>query len=191
MADQLFLSYRLRGYTESNMLRHYERLLRLFPFSRLSTGASVLRIAAVSMNEPPLFERSMQDPVDVDLLLASAREFTTSDCAVQVDSWWDLWQYDQDWKLTPTRVTLLSFGPTFEHDSNDQLRIEFGIDTHFLPQPELPNHLFMARSNIRSLLHLVAELDRALSPEQRRLWTESGENFADRLQHALVDEGLV
>jgi hypothetical protein len=65
------------------------------------------------------------------------------------------------------------------------LRIDFGIDTHFLPQVDLPKHLFMARSNVRSLLHLVHELDRTLVAESRRLWTESGENFSDKLREAL------
>jgi hypothetical protein len=33
MADQLYLSYWLRGFSEGNMLRKFERLLRTFPFS--------------------------------------------------------------------------------------------------------------------------------------------------------------
>ena len=40
MADQLFLSYWLRNYNESTMLRNYEKLLRLFPYSRLAQQAS-------------------------------------------------------------------------------------------------------------------------------------------------------
>ncbi|MCP5113820.1 MAG: hypothetical protein GY953_23555, partial [bacterium] len=41
MADRLFLSYCIRGYTEHNMLRHYERMLRAFPFSRLRPRAEL------------------------------------------------------------------------------------------------------------------------------------------------------
>ena len=33
MADRLFLSYTLRGFTGMNMLRHFEKMLRVFPFS--------------------------------------------------------------------------------------------------------------------------------------------------------------
>jgi hypothetical protein len=36
MADQLYLSYKLRNFSAQNMLRHYEKLLRIFPFSRLA-----------------------------------------------------------------------------------------------------------------------------------------------------------
>ena len=91
-----------------------------------------------------------------------------------------------EWKLLPARAVLACFGPDYESEREDHLRIDFGIDTHFLPQPDLPNHLFMVRSNVRSLLHLVHELDRVVVPETRKLWTESGENFADRLQAAMT-----
>ena len=47
MADQLFLSYWLRNYSDSTMLRNYEKLLRLFPFSRLAQQASTFKIMAV------------------------------------------------------------------------------------------------------------------------------------------------
>jgi hypothetical protein len=82
-------------------------------------------------------------------------------------------------------VALCCFGPDFEHESDDQLRIEFGIDAHFLPQPELPNSLRMIQSNITSLLKLVHDLDDALPVDTRRLWSESGENFSDKLHQAL------
>jgi len=104
-----------------------------------------------------------------------------------LETYWDLWQYDKEWSLAPARVTLAAFCPEFESDREDDIRVEFGIDTHFLPQTDLPNFLFMARSNIRSLLHLVHELDSAFPAATRTLWTESGENFAERLQMALTE----
>jgi hypothetical protein len=185
MADQLFLSYRLLGFTENNMLRHYEKMLRQFPFSRLNTTGSTLRVHAVSWVEPPLIELPMEDPLNIDLALSTAKEFTSADCAVQLEAKWDLWQFDKDWALTPTRVVLSCFGPKFESEVDDHLRIDFGLDTTFLPQAELPDSAFMAQSNIRSLLHLAGELDRVLNVESKRLWSDSGENFADRLQQVL------
>jgi hypothetical protein len=185
MADQLYLSYALRGFTAQNMIRHYETLLRAFPYSRLNRGGAQLRVNAISLSEPPLIEKGFEDPaVDVDGILTATREFLAADCAAFLDTSWDLWQYTGEWKVQPSRVTLACFGPEFESEG-DNLRIEFGIDTHFLPQPELPNHLFMARSNVRSLLHLVHELDQRLTTGSRRLWTDSRENFAERLQAAL------
>jgi hypothetical protein len=159
----------------------------MFPYSRLSKGETILRLQAVSQIEPTLFEHSFETPPDPEAVMIAVREFATGDSAMALDTWWDLWQFEKDWKLTPARVTLACFGPEFEADREDDLRIEFGIDTLFLPQTELPEALFMARSNIRSLLHLVRELDGALNAESRKLWTESGENFAERLQAALEE----
>jgi hypothetical protein len=66
------------------------------------------------------------------------------------------------------------------------LEIEFGIDANFLPQPDLPDSPRMIESNIKSLLKLVHDLDDALPVETRRLWSESGENFAEKLHQALT-----
>jgi len=187
MADRLYLSVRLRGYNGANMLRHYERMLNVFPFSRLSAGRSVLRINAVSESEPPLFEQSFEDPPAPADIIAAAREFSTADCLVQLNSHWDLWQFDSSWELGPASVTLACIGPEFENDQPEDLRIDFGLDAHFLPHRELPNYMTMARSNIRSLLHLSSQLDKTLSIEAKRLWSESGENFAERLQASLQD----
>lgn len=188
MADKLYLSYRVRGFTESNMLRHWERMLKLFPYSRLAEGGASLTIRPVSDAEPAVLERPFAYPLDPAVVLSAAREFDTSDAAVDLGAHWDLWQYaGDDWKLSPSRVTLSCFGPRFESERDAQLQIDLGLDAHFLPQPELPNHLFMARSNIRSLLHLVRELDGALHVEHRRLVAESGENFAARIESALEE----
>ena len=187
VADQLYLSYKLRAFSNMNMLRNWERVLRVFPFSRLSQTASTVRVSAVSFSEPPLFERSLPDPFDLDAVLELAKEFTGSDCAAQLESKWDLWQYTNEWKLAPARVVFSSFASEFEDSDGDHLRVDFGPDSLFLPDPDLPNAAFMAQSNIKSLLHFVHEADSALTVESRRLWTESGENFAERLQTALEE----
>src|SRR5215213_9288528 len=99
VADQLYLSYKLRGFSNMNMLRHWERLLRVFPFSKLAQSSNTLRVHAVSFTEPPLFEGSFVDPMNLDAVLAAAKEFTGSDCAAQLEGKWDLWQYaSNDWK---------------------------------------------------------------------------------------------
>jgi hypothetical protein len=71
------------------------------------------------------------------------------------------------------------------------LEIEFGIDANFLPQPEVPGSPRMIESNIKSLLKLVHDLDDALPVETRKLWSESGGNFADKLHQALTDAAQV
>lgn len=169
------------------MLRQWERLLRVFPFSRLSQTPNTLRVSAVSFREPPLFERDYPNPLDLDAVMEAAREFTGSDCAAQLEAKWDLWQYGDDWRLTPAPVILTCFAPGFEDANDEHLQVAFGPDALFLPDLELPNAAFMSQSNIKSLLHFVHEADQAFTADTRRLWTESGENFADRVKAVLEE----
>jgi hypothetical protein len=186
MADQLYLSYWLRNFSEQNMLRHYEKLLRIFPYSKLARQASTFRVIAVDYDQPAVLEVGYPPPVPIDSVLAAAKDFVNADAHYRLDAWWDLWQFETDWKLAPARVALCCFGPEFGEDDQGHLGIEFGIDAHFLPQPQLANSLRMIQSNIKSLLQLVHDLDDALPVETRRLWSESGENFSEKLQQALA-----
>ena len=43
----------------------------------------------------------------------------------------------------------------------------------------------MGQSNLRSLLHLVRDLERELDIESRQVWSESGANFVEVLRGAL------
>jgi hypothetical protein len=212
MADQLYLSYWLRNFSETTMLRHYEKMLRLFPYSRLATQASTFKVIAVDYNEPVLVEIPYPPPVPIDSILAVAKDFQSADCCYRLETWWDLWHFTDQWKLGPTRVSLCCFGPEFDQGSagihpeqagavtefpgtsanaapGSALEIEFGIDANFLPQPALPDSPRMVQSNIKSLLKLVHDLDDGLPAEKRLLWSESGENFSEKLHHALLSVG--
>jgi hypothetical protein len=185
MPDRLYLSCWIRGYNESNMLRHFEKMLGLFPFSKLAARGPVLRVYALEHAEPPLAEREFPLVTELSSIVEAASEFTHDDCSVQIDSFWDLWQYDGDWRLKPATVTLSCFGPVFDNELGDHLRIEFGLDAHFLPQPGIEGSLRMVQSNVRSMLHLVDQIDSDLDLERRQLWSESGVNFAELLSQAV------
>jgi hypothetical protein len=43
----------------------------------------------------------------------------------------------------------------------------------------------MGQSNLKSLLHLVSDLEGVLDIETRQVWSESGANFAEVLRAAL------
>jgi hypothetical protein len=185
MPDRLYLSYSVRGFTEHNMLRHFERLLGMFPFSTQSQRVPVLRIYALEFSEPPLLEKFFEQPAGVAAVVSSAKEFQNADCAYLLEGYWDLWQFNDSWRLTPSPVVLTCFGPLFQNDLADHLRVEFDADSDFLPEPQAPNSQSKVQSNIRGLLRLAHELDNALPVERRRLWTESGEDLVERLQAAL------
>ena len=186
MADQLYLSYWIRGFTEHNMLRHYERVLNGFPFSKLYPRA-LLEVRAVDLAEPPLAEREFQDTIDPGVIVEAAKWFQNRDCAFELAAFWDLWQIgsEGEFKLLPSAVRIICYAPLFESEYGEQIRIEFGLDSQFLPQREIPSSLTPIRQNIKSLLHLVKDLDGALTVDKRQLWSESGGNFAERLQAVL------
>jgi hypothetical protein len=144
------------------------------------------------VTEPPVLENPMNGPIDVNEVLTVLAGYNGDDIAYLVESWWDLWQYEGgEWKLGPARVELACFGMDFDNGTErpageqEDLRIDFGVDSHYLPRPELTGSGRMTESNIKSMLRLVHELDSTLPMAKRRLETESGENFADRLQQVL------
>lgn len=184
MADRLYLSYWLRGFTETNMLRHFGTVLKRFPFSKLAPEV-MLRVYAQELKEPAVAERHFKEPIDWNEVIAAARQFGSTDTAFELVGRWDIWQFEQDWHLKPAEVSIFCFAPGFDPDFEEDIRIDFGVDIHFLPQPEYPEGVRMVQSNVQSLLQLVHDLDDALTLERRLLQAESGENFAERLQEAL------
>jgi hypothetical protein len=177
--------------------RHFQELLRLFPFSPREQPQSVISIHAIDTTEPPLLERPVNGPIDVSEVVSIFRGYQGDDVAYRLESWWELWQFEEDWKLAPAAVTLSCFGPEFDNGTDDQpreqedLRIEFGVDSNYLPRLDLPGSARLIESNIKSLLRLVNDLESSLPVIRRKLETESGENFADRLQRVLTPSGSV
>jgi len=104
----------------------------------------------------------------------------------EVDAAWDLWRFDGDWKLAPAAVTLACFAPEFDNEVGDQLRIEFGPDSQFLPDPEIEGSVRLGESNLKSMVHLVHEIESKLDLERRLLWSESGENPIESILQALA-----
>jgi hypothetical protein len=189
MADQLHLSYWLRGFSEGNMLRRFDRLLRTFPFSVAPASVSTLRIYAVEFAEPPLLEVAFAGSTGPEAIVEAAAEFQNADCAFLVGGSWDLWQRDGDWRLSPAGVVLTCFGPKFENEVGDHLRIDLGLDAQYLPPPGQASASGKVRSNILSLLRLSRDLHGAFPVERRLLWTESGEDFSERLRETVAAPG--
>ncbi|HSR05809.1 MAG TPA: hypothetical protein VLM42_01545 [Bryobacteraceae bacterium] len=185
MPDRLYFSCSLRETGEAQMLQQFGKLLGVFPFSKLAKRGPVMRIYAIELVEPPVFEREFPVGTEVEVMIEAMREFLHADCACEIDTFWDLWQYDGEWKLRPAPLTLACYGPEFESEHGDHLRIEFGLDALFLPIPGIDGSLRMGQSNLRSLLHLVKDLEGVLDMESRQVWSESGANFADVLRMAL------
>ena len=185
--DRVYFSAWLRGYTQHNMFASFEKLLRLVPVSRLRPEG-ILTVHAVSYAEPALNERRFEGKPDPDEVLALCREFDNLDCAYQLETFWDLWSKDDagEWKLGPVPVSVTCYAPLFESDLGEQILIDFGPDVRFLPEGDSRSELLAIQSNIRSLLHLTADVGKTLPVDKQTLWSESGENLAAQLEETLV-----
>ncbi|MFZ0591491.1 MAG: hypothetical protein WAM39_13585 [Bryobacteraceae bacterium] len=197
MTDQLYLSIWLPGALRNRQTRYFEKVLSIVPFSQREQGQSTLTVQAVSVTEPPLLERPMNGPVSLAEVIEILRDFQGDDVSCKLESWWDLWTYNgEDWQVSPVRIVIAAFGPEFDNGGSlaaseqEDLRIDFGVDTAFLPDAALPGSGKLIESNIKSLLHLVHEIENALPIEKRLLETESGENFAEKLTRSLSGQPL-
>lgn len=182
MPDRLTLSCRLQGYHGLNMLDHWGTLLGLFPYSRLSPPPAMFRISAVDFSEPLLFESAFEMPADASEILCACRDFQHEDCAYQIECFWDLMLDEDGWRLAPAPVSLWCFGPRFDNDAGDHIRIEFGLEDPFLPVAGMEASVHASQANLRSLTRLVTEIEERLPVERRQLWSESGANFAEKLR---------
>ncbi len=164
-------------------------MLELFPFSRLARRGPVARVYAIEHSEPPQFEREFPPAADIPEsvreMIEGAREFIHQDSLCEIDAAWDLWQFDGDWRLAPAPITLMCVGSDFDDATGDQLRIEFGPDSYFIPDPDIEASVQMTQSNLKSMVHLVHELEKALDLDRRRLWSESGESPVDIIVQAV------
>ncbi len=183
--DRLYFSCWVKDRRTQPVLHQYQKMLELFPLSKLAKRGPVLRVYALEHTEPPLCELEFPVAPDMGAIVDAAREFMLADCACEIDAAWDLWDYEGEWKLAPVQVMLACYGPEFDNEVGDHLRIEFGPDARFLPSAGVEGSLRMGESNLKSLLRLTGELESGLEVERRQLWSESGANFADVLKQAV------
>jgi hypothetical protein len=189
--NPLFLSLWLGGFSPLALPIYFRKTLEVFPFSKLNP-ASFLRVWAVSFHEVPVFESFLDTAVDAREAADLVQEILHDDCCIQLETRWDLWLWDGDWALKPSRVCIELHAPLFEHDvlnplgPPEQIWIDLGREDLYLPQPK-SDQLRPVQSNIRSILHLADDLEEALTVERRLLWSESEDNFAERLM-LLLDE---
>lgn len=181
MSDRLYLSLWLKGHSPLLIPRRFGVLLNAFPFSRLDPrGTATVR--AISDSEPLADEVELEDVGRRDEAMERFSVAHAADTALEVEAHWDLMQFDgEDWKLQPSRVTLTAYSEGYERERGDHLRISFGRETPFVPQPESPVGFRAAETNVKSLLKLVNDLESALPIDRKLLWTDSGDNFAARI----------
>lgn len=98
---------------------------------------------------------------------------------------------DQGWRLEPTRVRVIGFGPDFDngtYETNGHIRVDFGLDTPFTLENEAGENEVLDRAaalriqqNVEKLLAFTLSVEKHCGISSRLLWTESGEPLAEKL----------
>ena len=85
MTDQLSLSIWLERGSRAQRLKHFETLLRLFPFSQRDQPQSTISVQAIAETEPPTRE-PINGPLDASEVLEVLVEYSGDDLAWGVES---------------------------------------------------------------------------------------------------------
>ncbi len=145
----------------------------------------------------------------IENAVAEATEQLHEDTAYEFEMRWGLWlpesvsesdavddepedaQLDKGWRLEPTRVRVLGFGPDFDngtYESNGHIRVDFGLDTPFTLENEEEEDQRLDRAsalrigqNVEKLLAFTLSVEKHCGISSRLLWTESGEPLAEKL----------
>ena len=185
MRDPLQLTLWFQTYSPIALPVYFRKLMAVFPVSRLAPVAR-FRIVPISWAEPALLEEDFEADLGLEDLSSLVQEHLHEDCAYQVESHWDLWQWNEgEWSLQPSTVILDVYGSDFETVAGEHARVDFGSESLYLPDSR-SDLLRPVQSNIRSLLHLAEDIEQALPVERRLLSADSEENLADRLR-AILD----
>jgi hypothetical protein len=167
-------------------------------FSKVG-GSSAIAIAVtypISWNESPVYQRIYADDEDEaavpERAVAEATELLHDDFAYEFEVEWELWspagQGDLDpvWRLEPHRVSITGFGPEFDegsYEQNGHIRIDLGQDSVFLQdEVELDQESAAhVQQNVQRLIDFTNQIEQNIGISSRLLWSESGENLAQKL----------
>src|SRR6202789_2972388 len=218
MADQLYLSLwfpNFRFETLPDALVSVMRQFALISGSSYPPGKRVhaASVYPISFTEAPTYQRiyvnderaeENQDTSGsiIENAVAEATEQLHDDMAYEFEMRWKLWTPDAStnqvtestaldplWKLQPSSVKILGFGPQFDDASfeqNGHIRIDFGLDTPWLAETlddeELDEHATKhIQQNVEMLLAFTLLVEKNCGISSRLLWTESGEPLAQKL----------
>jgi hypothetical protein len=189
VADALFLSLWFPNFELDEMLPRALAVMRQFPFSASQPGISYVALHPVSWNEPTIFEQRFTPGVAPEEAVLLASDLLHEDYAYLFEAFWDLWIFSperREWVLQPSRVKFLVHGLEFDEATYQQeghIEVEFGIDSPFLQDEvqldsEAETHV---RANVQKLVEFTNKAEKSSGATGRLLWSESEENFAQKL----------
>lgn len=189
MADSLYFSLWFSDFGPAEMLVHALSVMRQFPFSKDLPGITYYALHPVSWNEPTIFEQRFHPGATPEEAIAVAADLLHEDYAYLFEANWDLWTPetpDGTWTSAPSTVRIIVRGEEFEEGeakTQGEVQLDFGLDTPFLHEelrltPEVESRV---RANVQMLVDFINRIEKSAIANTRLLWSESGENLAQKL----------
>jgi len=170
------------------MLPHALAVMRHFPFSVAQPGITYLALHPVSWNEPTILERRFRPGVSPEEAVLIASDLLHEDYAYMFDAFWDLWVVAEngEWTLRPAPVKFLVHGVEFDegvYQQEGHIEVDLGLDSPFL-QEDVPLTIeagTRVRANVQKLVEFTSKVEKNSGANARLLWSESEQNFAQKL----------
>jgi hypothetical protein len=210
MADQLYLSLWFPNFRFDTLPATLVSVMRQFALISGDKRVAAASVYPISFTEAPIYQRIyVNDDRSEDTsgsiienAVAEATEQLHDDMAYEFEMRWKLWTPDLTatqvtesaaldtlWKLQPSTIRILGFGPQFDDatfEQNGHIRIDFGLDTPWLAETLEDEELDEAatkhiQQNVEMLLAFTLSVEKNCGISSRLLWTESGEPLAQKL----------
>lgn len=188
MADPLYLNLWFPSFEVDDMLPHALNVMRQFPFSVARPGITYLALHPVSWNEPTILERRFTPGVSAEAAVLIASDLLHEDYAYLFEAFWDLWVVtgNGEWTLQPSPVKFLVHGTEFDegvHQQAGHIQVDLGLDSPFLQEdvPLTSEAEVRVRANVQKLVEFTSKVEKNSGANARLLWSESEQNFAQKL----------
>jgi hypothetical protein len=188
MAHPLFLSLWFPSFDVEEILPYMLSVLRQFPYSTRSPGVSHLALQPVSWNEATILERQFSPPTSPEAAVLAASELLHDDYAYLFEAAWDVWTAapDQSSQHETSIVRFVARALEFDDGAWEQeghIQIDIGLDSSFLQEGISLTREAEERvqANVRQLVEFTGKIEKNSGTSGRLLWSESEENFAQKL----------
>jgi hypothetical protein len=196
MADRLYLSLWFPNFRLAALAPAIVSVLKQFGEASRPSRVHAAAAYPISWSETPFYQRIYEEEEvqesAPDQAVAEATQTLHDDFAYEFEIPWDLWVaetvggLDPTWRQEAVTVRVVGFGPQFDEDAyeqNGQVRVDFGLDTPFLlEEVELDQvgaeHI---KRNVQKLVEVTNAIQENCGISSRLLWSDSGENLAQKL----------
>jgi hypothetical protein len=196
MADRLYLSLWFPNFRLPALAPAIVSVLKQFGGEGGTLRVHAAAAYPVYWNEAPFYQRIYEE-TEVresapERAVAEATEILHDDFAYEFEFKWDLWLaenvggLDPTWKQHPVMVHVVGFGPHFDegaYEQNGEVRVDFGLDTPFLLEEIELDQVAeeYVKRNVQKLVEVTNAIQENCGISSRLLWSDSGENLAQKL----------